>query len=154
MSRQATEIMLPAEERTELERQVRARTSRQQAALRARIVLRAAEGARNSDIAAELGIARHTVQQWRDCFAAARLTGLVDRPHRPPPRRYGPERQARIVVLACQSPADLAWAGQTHWSVRDLTRYLGEHPELGVGRPSKSTVGKILQAANIRLERL
>jgi transposase len=154
MSRHATPIMLTAEERAELERRVRARTSSQQAAQRARIVLRAAAGVRNRDIAAELGIARHTVQQWRDRFGAARLAGLVDRPHRPPARQYGPDRQARIVVLACQSPADLGWAGQTHWSVRDLTGYLGEHPELGVGRPSKSTVGKILQAANIRLERL
>jgi transposase len=154
MSRHATRIMLTSEERAELERRVRARTSSQQAARRARIVLRAAEGARNRDIAAELGIARHTVQQWRDRFATARLAGLVDRPHRPPPRQYGPERQARIVVLACQSPAELGWSGQTHWSVRDLARYLGEHPELGVGRPSKSTVGKILQAADVRLERL
>lgn len=154
MSRPATKIMLTAEERTELERRVRARTSSQQAALRARIVLRAAAGARNIDIAAELGVARHTVQQWRDRFAAARLAGLVDRPHRPPPRQYGPDRQARIVVLACQSPAELGWSGQTHWSVRDLARYLGERPDLGVGQPSKSTVGKILQAADIRLERL
>jgi transposase len=106
------------------------------------------------DIAAELGIARHTVQQWRDRFATARLVGLEDRPHHPPPREYSAERQARLLVIACQSPAELGWSGQTHWSVRDLARYLGEHPELGVGRPSKSTVGKILQAADIRLERL
>ena len=154
MSRHATRIMLTADERAELERRVRARTSSQQAARRARIVLRAAEGTPNSAIAAELGIARHTVQQWRDRFAAARLAGLADRPHRPPPRAYGPERQARILVLACQSPAELGWSGQTHWSVRDLARYLGEHPELGVGRPSKSTVGKVLRAADLRLERL
>ena len=154
MSRRATTIMVTVEERQELQRRVRARTSSQQAAQRARIVLRAAEGARTIDIAAELGIARHTVQQWRDRFAAARLVGLEDRPHRPPPREYGAERQARILVLACQSPAEVGWSGQTHWSGRDLARYLGEHPELGVGRPSKSTVGKILQAADIRLERL
>ena len=94
------------------------------------------------------------MQQWRDRFAAARLAGLEDLPHHPPPREYDAERQARILVVACQSPAELGWSGQTHWSVRDLARYLGEHPELGVGRPSKSTVGKILQAADIRLERL
>ena len=154
MSRKATRIMLTADERSVLARRVQARTSSQQAAQRARIVLRAAEGARNIDIAAELGIARHTVQQWRDRFAAARLAGLEDRPHRPPPRQYSLDRQARIVVLACQSPAELGWPGQTHWSVRDLARYLGEHPELGIGHPSKSTVGKILQAADLRLERL
>ncbi len=154
MSRRATPIVLTVAERNELQRRVRARTSSQQAAQRARIVLRAAEGARNIDIAAELGIARHTAQQWRDRFAASRLAGLEDRPHHPPPREYSAERQARILVVACQSPAELGWSGQTHWSVRDLARYLGEHPELGVGRPSKSTVGKILQAAEIRLERL
>jgi putative transposase len=154
MSRHATRIILTLGERAELERRVRARTSSQQAAQRARIVLRAADGARNVDIAAEVRVARHTVQQWRDRFAAERLAGLVDRPHRPPPRRYSPERQARIVVLACQAPADLGWSGQTHWSIRDLARYLGEHPEAGAGRPSKSTVGKILRAADIRLERL
>lgn len=117
-------------------------------------MLRAAEGARNIDIAGELGIARHTVQQWRDRFAVARLAGLEDRPHRPPPRQYSADRQARILVLACQPPSAVGRSGQTHWSVRDLAQYLGEHPELGVGRPSKSTVGKILQAAEIRLERL
>ena len=154
MSRRATKIMLTVEERSELQRRARARTSSQQAAQRARIVLCAAEGARNIDIAAELGITRHTAQQWRDRFAANRLAGLLDRPHQPPPREYSAERQARLVVLACQSPADLGWSGQTHWSVRDLARYVGEHSEVGVGRPSKSTVGKILQAADIRLERL
>jgi transposase len=154
MSRRATTIVLTVEERRELQRRARARTSSQQAAQRARIVLRAAAGARNIDIAAELGIARHTAQQWRDRFAAARLAGLEDRPHHPPPREYSAERQARILVLACQSPAELGWSGQTHWSVRDLARYVGEHPEVGVGHPSKSTVGKILQAADLRLERL
>jgi transposase len=154
MSRQARPVVLTIEERNELRGRARARTSSQQAAQRARIVLRAAEGARNIEIAEEVGIARHTAQQWRDRFADARLAGLEDRPHHPPPREYGAERQARILVVACQSPAELGWSGQTHWSVRDLARYLGEHPELDVGRPSKSTVGKILQAADLRLERL
>jgi transposase len=154
VSRRATPIELTAAERAELERRVRARTSPQQAAQRARVVLRAAAGAENTAIAQELGVVRHTVQHWRDRFARERLAGLADRPHRPPPRRYGPERQARIVVLACQRPAELGWAGQTHWTIRDLARYIGEHPELGLGAPSKSAVGKILQAAGVRLERL
>jgi transposase-like protein len=154
MRRRACPIVLTPEERAELERRVRARTGSQQAAVRARIVLRAAAGARTVAIAAELGLARHTVQHWRDRFAAERLAGLVDRPHRPPPRLYGPERQARIVVLACQSPTDLGWSGQTHWSIRDLAEYIRGHPELDLGTPSKSTVGKILRAADIRLERL
>lgn len=59
-----------------------------------------------------------------------------------------------MLVVACPSPAELGWSGQTHGSVRDLARYLGERPELGVGRPSERTVGTILKAADLRLERL
>ena len=66
-------------------------------------------------------------------FAKSRLEGLLDRPHCPPPRLYGPEIQAKIVVLACQSPESLGWAGQTHWSIKDLAIYIREHPELGLG---------------------
>lgn len=154
VSRRATPIVLTPEERAELERRVRARTSTQQAAQRAGIVLRAAAGMESRAIAAELGIAFGTVRYWRDRFAGDRLDGLVDRPHCPPSRLYGPERQAKIVLLACQPPAELGWAGQTHWTIRDLARYVGEHPELDLGTPSKSTVGTILQAADLRLERL
>lgn len=154
MGRRAPTIELTGEERGELERRVRARTGTQQAAQRARIVLAAAAGAENRAIALAEGIARGTVQHWRDRFARDGLDGLADRPHHPPPRLYSPERQAAIVVLACQPPAALGWAGQTHWTVRDLARYVGEHPELDLGSPSKSTVGTILRAADIRLERL
>jgi putative transposase len=154
MSRHACPIALDFPERTELERRVRARTSSQQAALRAQIVLCAADGQQNTVIAAALGIARHTVQNWRTRFAAERLAGLEDRPHCPPPRRYGPERQAALVLLACQSPPSVGWAGQTHWSVADLAQYVREHPELDLGTPSKSTIGVILQTHNVRLDRL
>lgn len=154
MSRRATTIVLTPEEQTELDRRVRARTGSQQAALRAQIVLRAGAGERTMDIAAALGIARGTVHHWRDRFAAERLDGLVDRPHRPAPRLYGPAVQATIVVLACTAPADLGWDGQSHWSIVDLAQYIGEHSELELGTPSKSTVGKILQAHKIRLGRL
>jgi transposase len=137
-----------------LERIVRARTSSQQQARRAQIVLRAADGASNMAIAAALGLARHTVQHWRDRFATERLAGLRDRPHCPPPRRYPAPQQAAIVVLACQAPAELGWEGQTHWSIADLAQYIQTHPELGLGAPSTSTVGRILRAHDLRLDRL
>lgn len=154
MSRHATPIVLREDERIELERRVRARTSSQQSALRARIVLAAAEGRQNKDIASDLDIARGTARQWRDRFAKSRLEGLLDKPHRPPPRLYGPEIQAKIVVLACQSPESLGWKGQSHWSIRDLASYVREHPELGLGTPSESTLGTILKAHNVCLDRL
>ena len=154
MARHAQAVELTGAERDELERRVRARTSSQQAALRAKIISRAAAGESNTAIAAALGIARHTAQHWRDRFLAARLDGLADRPHRPPPRRYDAAIQAKIVTLACRKPSDLGWEGQSHWSIVDLATYIGEHPELGLGAPKKSTIGTILQAARIRLDRL
>ena len=154
MSRTACPIVLTPEERAELERIVRARTSSQQQARRAQIVLRAAEGASNTAIAAGLGLARHTVQHWRDRFATERRAGLRDRPHCPPPRRYPAAQQAAIVVLACQAPAELGWVGQTHWSIADLAQYIQTHPDLGLGAPSTSTVGRVLQAHDLRLDRL
>jgi transposase len=154
MPRRATPISLAEDERRELERRTRARTSRQPDARRARIVLRAAEGATNSASAAELGVARHTVQHWRDRFAADRLAGLQDRPHQPAPRQYGPAIQARIVVLACQPPAALGWKGQTHWTIKDWATDIRAHPELGLGAPSTSTVHRMLQAHALRLDRL
>ncbi len=56
--------------------------------------------------------------------------------------------------MAGQKPADLGWPGQTHWTIQDLTRYIEEHPELGLGTPSKSTVHTIVRAHDICLDRL
>jgi transposase len=154
MPREAAPVTLAPAERAELERRVRARTSRQQDVQRARIVLLAATGASNSAIAAALGITRFTARRWRTRFAADRLPGLADRPHRPAPRRYGPDVQARIVLLACQKPADLGWHGQAHWTIKDLATYVGAHPELGLGAPSKSTIHAILRAHDVALDRL
>jgi transposase len=154
MPRRAPTVVLTAEERAELDRRVHARTGSQQDALRARIVLLAAEGLDTTAIAGTLGVARGTARSWRARFVAQGLAGLVDRPHHPPPRAYGPDTQARIVVLACQAPADLGWVGQSHWTIKDLARFIGDHPELGLGSPSKSTIHLILQAHDVRLDRL
>src|SRR5215211_892481 len=102
MPRRAPPVVLTPEDRAALDRRVHARTGSQQGALRARIVLLAADGLDTTAIATTLGIARGTARAWRARFAAAGVAGLVDRPHCPPPRLYGPAVQARIVVLACQ----------------------------------------------------
>jgi transposase len=154
MPRRAPTVELCDDDRAELVRRRSARTSTQQAALRARIVLLAADGLSTTAIAETLGIARGTARTWRARFVAAGLAGLADRLHCPPPRLYGPAIQAQIVVLACQKPADLGWPGQSHWTIKDLATYIGEHPELGLGTPSKSTVHTILQAHDICLDRL
>jgi transposase len=149
-------IVLTADERRELERRVAARTGSQQAAYRAQLILRAAAGQTDEQIARELGLVVRTVWEWRRRFAQQRLAGLEDRPKCPPPRRYSAAIQASLVVLACQKPAevDSSWAGQTHWTIQTLAQYVRDHPELGLGAPSKSTLGVILQRHKLRLDRL
>jgi transposase len=154
LPRRLPAVPLTELEHEELDRRVRARTSSQQEVLRAGIVLRAAAGQSNTAIASSLGIARGTARHWRARFLAEGLAGLVDRPHCPPPRRYGPDIQAQIVLLACQKPAEAGWVGQAHWTIQDLAAYIGEHPELGLGAPSKSTIHLLLQAHKVRLDRL
>ena len=154
MPRRAPTVLLAPDVRAELARRVHARTSRQQDALRARIVLLAADGLDTTAIATTLGIARGTARTWRARFVAHGLAGLGDRPHCPPPRLYSPAIQAQIVVLACQAPAALGWDGQSHWTIKDLARFIADHPELGLGAPSKSTIHLILQAHDICLDRL
>jgi putative transposase len=149
-------LLLTTEERQELERRVAARTSSQQAAYRAQIILRAADGGTDAHVAKALGRAVRTVWHWRQRFMERRLAGLDDRPKCPPPRTYTADRQAQLVVLACQKPGEVdpSWAGPTHWSIQTLAQYVRAHPDLGLGAPSKSTLGVILQRHQLRLDRL
>jgi transposase len=151
-----TRIRLLAIERTELERRLAARTSTQQDAYRAEIILRVADGQTDASIAHDMGLAVRTIFVWRHRFAEQRLHGLKDRPKCPPPRQYHADIQARLLVLACQKPSEVdpTRGGQTHWSIKDLAQYLAAHPELGLGRPSKSTIGVILKRHQLRLDRL
>lgn len=149
-------LVLEAAERQELERRVLARTGSQQAAYRAAVILRAADGQTDEHIARGLNLAVRTVWEWRRRFAQQRLAGLEDRPKDRPPRQYSAAIQANLVVLACQQPAEVdpGWAGQTHWTIQTLAQYVRDHPELGLGAPSKSTIGIILKRHKLRLDRL
>src|ERR671928_1291249 len=149
-------VRLLAAERAELERRVAARTGSQQDAYRAQLILRAAAGQTDARIAHELGLAERTVWMWRRRFTQQRLDGLKDHPKCPPPRQYHADIQARLLVLACQNPAEVdpSRAGQTHWSIKDLAQYVAAHPELGLGRPSKSTIGVIFKRHQVRLDQV
>ena len=61
----------------------------------------------------------------------------------PVPRRH-PGSTARAGLPEAVR-GDPTRGGQTHWSITDLAQYVAAHPELGLGRPSKSTIGVILK---------
>ena len=86
---------------------------------RARIVLLAADGVPNVEIAAVVGVSRPTVNAWRDRYSAAGVAGLQDAPRAGRPRTI--ERGAVIAATLSKPPARL---GITHWSTRSLARHL------------------------------
>ena len=87
MANIAVKVELTDEERKELESLGRSRKTAQALARRARIVLEAAEGLTNKEIAAKLKMTAATVGKWRRRFAERRLDGLRDEPRPGAPRR-------------------------------------------------------------------
>jgi transposase len=118
---QAAVIVLTDAERAELEGWARRRTSAAGLALRSRIVLAAADGESNSDMAARMGISRSTVKRWRNRFVEQRCDGLLDEPRPGRPRVVGDTQiEALITATLETTPADA-----THWSTRSMATHLG-----------------------------
>jgi transposase len=115
------EVVLSDQEREQLEAWARRRKSAQALAQRSRIVLAAATGKKNTQIAGELQITRGMVAKWRSRFAAERLDGLVDEPRPGRPRTITDTQVEEVIVRTLEStPKDA-----THWSTRSLARELG-----------------------------
>ena len=70
-------LVLSAEERGYLERQVRRHRIARSLSERCRVILRCAEGLASKDVAAELGLHEHTVGKWRRRFLKQRCEGLL-----------------------------------------------------------------------------
>ena len=88
-------IELSHEERASLEGLARKYTSQYRDVIRARIVLYAAQGWSNDEIAARLDTPRQIVSKWRKRFFEQRLVGLEERPRRGRPVRFSPRRGDR-----------------------------------------------------------
>jgi transposase len=114
-------IELTDDERAQLEAWARRRSSAQALALRSRIVLAAAEGLNNTEIAARLDLAVSSVRKWRKRFAEHRLDGLTDEPRPGRPRTITDEQVEQVIVRTLETtPKDA-----THWSTRSMAREVG-----------------------------
>ena len=136
----AVTIVLSERERGELEARVRRRKIARADAMRAAIVLLAADGLNNCAIADEIGASRMTVLTWRKRFAAQRLDGLDDEPRCGAPRKIGDDKIADVVTKTLETMPSHA----THWSTRSMAKASGL---------SVSTVHRIWSAFSLQPHR-
>jgi transposase len=116
-------IVLSAEERRELESRARAYTAPYAQVARAKIVLLAADGMANVEIAARLDTSPQVVHRWRKRFGERRLKGLDDAPRSGRPRVFSPSVNAEIKALACELPATTG-VPLSRWTCAELAREL------------------------------
>jgi transposase len=110
-------VDLSSEDRAALEQQMRARSLPARLVERSRIVLRAADGLRNDEIAAELGITSEKAARWRVRFLEGGLEALKkDAPRPGRARTIDDDQVARVIHLTTQSTPENA----THWSTRTM----------------------------------
>jgi len=132
--RRAPTVRLSRGERSQLTAWVRAHTTSQRRVVRARIVLRAADGAQNRAIARELRTTPGTVAVWRRRFLLHRIPGIEEdapRPGRPP---IIPTSTIQAIV---RSTLGRRPPNAPYWSARSLAR------DMGV---SKTTVQRVWKA--------
>jgi transposase len=116
----AVALVLWSGDESRLSSLVRSSTVEAGLAQRARIVLLAAQGVPNAEIARRVGVSRPTVIQWRNRYAAGGISALgdLDRSGRPPVID-----DVAVVVATVQAPPEAL--GVTHWSARLLGKHLG-----------------------------
>src|SRR6478752_881882 len=133
-------LELTSEEREQLERWARRRSSAQSLALRSRIVLGCADGLANTEVAAREGVSQPTVGKWRSRFLELRLDGLGDdpRPGRVP--SVTADQVEKVVVDTLESTPENA----THWSRTSMAKKSGLSP---------STIGRIWHAFELKPHR-
>jgi transposase len=130
-------VTLSDEDREILVRWARRPSTAQALAMRARIVLAAAEGETNTAIAEAVGAHPVTVGKWRRRFVEAGIDGLHDEPRPGAPRTVTDADVERVIVKTLEEqPADA-----THWSTRSMAEATGM---------SQTMVSKIWRAFGLK----
>src|ERR1700691_4632326 len=140
MPRIALPVQLNMEARSTLDKYVHSASTPQSLALRSRIVLAAADGANNQQIAAALRVPPVTVGKWRQAFALQGIEGLRDAPRSGRPPKHDANVRHRVQTRVCQQPED-----QSRWTVRTLAAEL---------KLPASTVHAMLAAAKLQPHRV
>ncbi len=137
MPRPTSSIRLSDSEREKLELIASRPKSSQRDSLRARIILACAEGLKNNQVAARIGVCVQTVGKWRERFAADGMAGLADEPRSGAPRTISDKAVEDVLTKTLEGVP----GHRTHWSRRTMAR------EMGIGQ---TTVGKIWRTFGVK----
>jgi transposase len=138
----AAPVHLTAEQRTQLQAWARGRRVAARWVQRSRIVLLAAEGKQDVEIATLLSVPRQKAARWRKRFLARGLAGLQkDAPRAGRPRSISPRKARQVVIKTTQTLP----ANATHWSSRAMAQAVGI---------SESSVRRIWRAHGLQPHRV
>jgi putative transposase len=158
-----TPVTLTEVERQELEQLLKRHTTPQQIALRARLILAAADGLNNAQVAPQEALSVDSARLWRTRWLGLRpiaLTDLsveerlADAPRSGKPPTITAERVCQIMALACEAP-ERSGRPISHWSGREIAeeiqrrgiveRISGRHAarllKRGISSPTGSATG-------------
>jgi len=123
---QPAELTVSQEEQSRLEELVRKHSTPQHLAKRGRMVLAAAEGKSNAEMAGELGVSGDTLRSWRGRWVSLQAVPLTelsvaqrltDAPRPGKPSQITAEQRCQMVALACEQPKDRPIS---HWTGREI----------------------------------
>ncbi len=139
MARPVEALGVLDEERTELERRVRASTTSRRGCLRARIVLLRSQGLSQRKVAEQVGVSVACVSRWSRRFDVDGIAGLHDRPGRGRRPSIPTATVEKVMAQAGQKPP-----GRIRWSTRSMARHAGV---------SQSTVSRIWRRNGLKPHR-
>ncbi len=138
-------------DREELEKLLNRHSTPQQIALRAKIILLAAQGNNNREIGRQLNISRFMARRWRNRWLELSersipvRESLQDKERSGTPAKFSMEQVVELFALACSEPEDY---GRSDWTSRELAE---EMIEQGIVESiSTGHVGRLLEEAQIK----
>jgi putative transposase len=120
----ADSVIVRSKQRRELEQLVRTHSTSQQLAMRARVILRAADGVGVRESGRELGVWPKTVRYWRERWRQAAKKQpvperLADAPRSGAPATFTPQQICAVVAMTCEKPSE-SERPISHWSQREI----------------------------------
>jgi transposase len=133
---------LGAEQREQLQAWSRRAKTAQALAMRSRIVLLAADGLSNTEIARRQDCSLPTAGKWRQRFLDGGLDGLLDEPRPGTPRKLSDRQVEQVLRRTLESQPEAA----THWSTRDMAK------ATGLSQATISRIWRVFSLAPHRVE--